>query len=89
MKKAIVGLLALGAAIALRPMVRRVGQKMREQCERMAAQFGGEMGQRMREHCEQMAAQSRARGETAHAMPECCDEMAAQLEGSGEVVGRT
>jgi flagellar biosynthesis/type III secretory pathway M-ring protein FliF/YscJ len=58
MKKAIVGLLAVGAAIALRPVVRRMGQKMREHCKQMAAQFGarGEADHTMRECCEQMAA---------------------------------
>jgi hypothetical protein len=62
MKKAIVGLVTVGSVIALRPVGRRLGQKMREHCEQMAAQSGarGEAGQRMRECCEQMAAQSGA-----------------------------
>ncbi|HSJ73662.1 MAG TPA: hypothetical protein VK904_05040 [Miltoncostaeaceae bacterium] len=41
MKKAIVGLVAIGVIIALRPVMRRMGQRMREHCEQMAAQFGG------------------------------------------------
>jgi hypothetical protein len=91
MKKAIVGLLAVGSIIALRPVVRRLGQRMREHCEHMVAQFGGrgEMGQRMGERCEQMTAQSEARGEAAYTMPECCEQMAAQFGGRGEAVGRT
>ena len=53
MKKAIVGLAAVGAVIALGPVVkRRIGHKMREHCDEMAAK------------CKQMmAGQSGARGE--------------------------
>jgi hypothetical protein len=66
MKKAIVGLVAVGAVIGLRQVLPRVGQKMREHCERMIAQFAGgtettsqdamspeAMRQKMREHCGQ------------------------------------
>lgn len=87
MKKAIVGLAAVGAAIALRPVVRRIGQRMRAHCEQMAAQVGPRGT--MHECCEQMAAQFEGRGEAAHTMPECCEQMDAQFEGRGEVVGRT
>jgi hypothetical protein len=41
MKKAIIGLVAVAAVIGLRPAVRRMGDKMREHCEQMAAQFAG------------------------------------------------
>ena len=53
MKKAIFGLAAVGAVIGLGPvMKRRIGHKMREHCEEMAAK------------CKQMmAGQSGARGE--------------------------
>ena len=66
MKKLIVGLLAVGVVMALRPAVkRRMVQKMQEHCKAMMAQFAGRaeatgpeaMDQQMREHCEQMAAQ--------------------------------
>lgn len=55
MKKAIFGLAAVGAVLALAPVVkRRIGHKMREHCEDMAAK------------CKQMmAGQSGARGEEA------------------------
>jgi hypothetical protein len=53
MKKAIVGVAALGAIIGLRPVAGRMEQKMRELCGQMAAQ------------CRQMAAQVGARGEAA------------------------
>jgi hypothetical protein len=53
MKKAIVGVAALGAIIGLRPLARRMAQKMREHCAQMAAQ------------CKQMAAQAGGRGEPA------------------------
>ena len=70
MQKLIVGLVALGAFMALRPAVkRRMAQKMREHCGQMMAQFAGPseaagqkdlgpetMRRKMREHCEQMAA---------------------------------
>ena len=65
MKKVIVGLVAVGAVLALRPVGKRMAQKMREHCEQMAAKCQQKMGQcagggkeaGMREHCEQMAAQ--------------------------------
>jgi len=48
MKKAIVGLSAVGAVVGLRPLARRMSHKMREHCRQMAArckqmaeQFGG------------------------------------------------
>ena len=51
MKKALVGLVAVGAVVGLRPVARRIGHKMREHCGQMAAQ------------CKQMAAQCGGRGE--------------------------
>jgi hypothetical protein len=76
MKKAIVGLVAVGAVIGLRRVIPRVGQKMREHCEQMMAQFQGRgeatgheamdreaMAHKVREHREQMAAQHADRGE--------------------------
>lgn len=70
MKKLIIGLLAVGAAMALRPVVkRRVVQTMQQRCKQMMAQFAGRrettgdepgpeaMRRKMREHCEQMAGQ--------------------------------
>lgn len=42
MKKLIVGLVAVGAVIVLRPVVkRRMVQQMREHCEQMMGQFAG------------------------------------------------
>ncbi len=38
MKKGIVGFVALGVIIALRPLARRMGQKMRQHCAQMAVQ---------------------------------------------------
>jgi pyruvate/2-oxoglutarate/acetoin dehydrogenase E1 component len=77
MKKLIIGALAVGAVLALRPAVkRRMVQKMQQHCKQMMAQFAGRrettgdeaMGpeavrQKMREHCEQMAAQHEERSE--------------------------
>ena len=64
MKKLIIGVLAVGAALALRPVVkRRMVQKMREHCKQMMSGDRSEamsheaMHQKMREHCGQMAAQ--------------------------------
>jgi hypothetical protein len=51
MKKATVGLVAVGALVGFRPLVRRMGHKMREHCGQMAAQ------------CKQMAGQFGGRGE--------------------------
>ena len=54
MKKLILGLVAVGALIALRPVVkRRMAQKMREHCKQMAT-----------EHCEPLAAEHEGRRET-------------------------
>ena len=76
MKKATIGLAALAAAVALRPIVkRRMVQKMREHCKQMMSEFAGgsettshgvgpkAMPQKMREHCTQIAAQRDERGE--------------------------
>jgi hypothetical protein len=68
MKKAIIGLAAVGAVIGLGPVVkRRIGHKMRAHCQQIAAK------------CHQMmAGQSPERGEAA-GMPEHCKQVAAQL----------
>jgi hypothetical protein len=76
MKKLILGLVAIGALVALRPdVMRRMVQKMREHCERMAAHCKEMMGgqgeatgreaihQKMREHCQEMVAQHDERTE--------------------------
>jgi hypothetical protein len=77
MRKPIIGVLAVGAALALRPMVkRRMVQKMRDHCKQMTFQCAGRsattahetigpeaMPQKMREHCAQMAAEHEERSE--------------------------
>ncbi len=77
MKKLIIGFAAVGAVMALRPVLkRRIGQKMREHCRQMMSQFaaGSEttgqeatgpeaMHRKMREHCEQMATERAERAE--------------------------
>ena len=77
MKKAVVGFVAVGAVLAVRPVARRMGEKAREHCKQMmAGQFGGPgeaagrtmgpkmaMAPEMREHWEQMAARFEDRGE--------------------------
>jgi hypothetical protein len=69
MKKAIFGLAAVGAVIGLGPVVkRRIGHKMREHCEEMAAK------------CKQMmAGQPGARGEEV-GMPEHGEPIAEHVE---------
>jgi hypothetical protein len=51
MKKAIVGVAAVGTMVVFRQVARLVGHKMREHCARMATQ------------CQQMAAQLSGRSE--------------------------
>jgi hypothetical protein len=51
MKKALVGLVAVGALIGFLPLARRTGHKMSEHCGQMAAE------------CKEMAAQFGARDE--------------------------
>ena len=77
MKKLIIGVLAVGAALALRPVVkRRMVQKMREHCKQMMSQFAGSsettahetmgpeaMPRKMREHCEQIGVRHEERKE--------------------------
>ena len=67
MKKLIVGFVAVGAVIGLRPLVGRIGRKMRAHCEQMMAGqvgSGGEAHHSMRECCEQrMVGQSGDRRE--------------------------
>ena len=82
MKKVIVGIVAVGALIALRPVVkRRMVQKMREHCKQMAV------------HCkEMMGAQPGGRGETTgqeamhQKMREHCGLQEAQHEHRREAV---
>jgi hypothetical protein len=100
MKKLIVGLVAVAAVLALRPVGKRMAQKMREHCEQMAgkcqqkmAQFGGggkEAG--MREHCEQMAAQHKEKmerfgiGDQETPAPEHSEATAPEVGGGREVL---
>jgi hypothetical protein len=84
MKKLIVGLAAVGAVVALRPVVkRRMVQKMREHCGQMA------------EHCKQMMGQFAAGGDTTgnepigpeamrQKMREHCGQMASHDEERSE-----
>ena len=76
MKKLIVGLLAVAAVVALRPVVKRRVVEMHEHCRQMMSDFAGgseatgreaadaeAMRQMMREHCGQMAPQEEERSE--------------------------
>jgi hypothetical protein len=72
MKRAIVGVAAVGAIIALRPVASRISQKMREHCEQMASK------------CKQMMATQPGQGREGAAMPEHCKEMMARHGGEGE-----
>jgi hypothetical protein len=77
MKKLMLGLVAVGALIALRPVVkRRMVQKMREHCTQMAGHCREMMGaqheatgreavsQKMCEHCEPLTAEHDDRRDT-------------------------
>ena len=77
MKKLIIALAAIGAVLALRPVVTRKARSMREHCEQMAAKCKQMMGQSgggeeagMPEHCEQMAAQHKETAAQFQADPE-------------------
>jgi hypothetical protein len=76
MKKAIVGFAAVGAVIGLQRVIPRIGQKMRDHCEQMMAQFQGR-GEAMK------------RDATAHKTREDCEQRAAQHADRGEPVGTT
>jgi hypothetical protein len=78
MKKAIVGVAAVGAVIALRPALkRRLLQKMHGHCQQMAPT------------CRQMmAGQPTERGEAAGTR-QPSEQEAPQFVGSGEAVGTT
>jgi hypothetical protein len=95
MKKLIVGVVAVGAVLALRPVVkRRIVQKMHEHCKQMAAKCKQMMAARSTdheeatgkpEHCKEMAAQFNAHGEPAETREQPEPETA-QSVGSGEAV---
>ncbi len=72
MKKAIVGVAAIGVIIALRPAAGRVTQKMREHCEQMASK------------CKQMMATQPGGRREAPSMPAHCEEMTTVHGGHGE-----
>ena len=74
MRKAILGLVAIGAVIGLLPILKRKAHKMRAHCEQMAAK------------CEQMMAQSGA-GDKPVGMREHCEQMAARREEKTEQFG--
>lgn len=66
MKKLIVGLVAVGAVLALRPVLkRRMVQTMREHCQQMAGK------------CKEMMAGRSAEREGSSGMPEHCKEVMA------------
>ena len=69
MTTVIVGLVAIGAVVALRPVVRRGGERMREHCAQMAAK------------CKEMMAQSEAGGATT-GMHEHCQPVEERVEAS-------
>ncbi len=94
MKKLVVAVVAVGAALALRPVVkRRMVQKMHEHCKQMAAKCKQLMGAQptedgeatgMSEHCKEMAAHGahQASAETG----ERSEQAASQFVGDGEAV---
>jgi hypothetical protein len=96
MKKAIFGLAVVGAAIALRPVLkRRMLQKMQQHCQQMAAKCKEMMagsstepdahGAGMPEHCREMAARFR---DVEHAAaPREPEHEGPEFVGSGEAVG--
>jgi hypothetical protein len=86
-KKVLIGMVAIGAIIALRSVAERSGQKMSEHCKQMAGKckqmMAGQSGERseaagMREHCKEVAAQFRG-GDEATEEREHRVEMAAQV----------
>lgn len=94
MKKVIVGLVAVGAIIALRPVAGRVGHKMREHCEHMAGKCRQMMAAQpeqggkaagMREHCAEMMASHRGHGETSETR-EHTEQEAPEFLAAGEAI---
>lgn len=91
-KKAIVGVAAVGVIIALRPAAGRISQKVREHCEQMASKckqiMATQPGQRgaagMREHCKEMMGAHGGHGETAEPR-EPSQQEAPQFAGHEEV----
>jgi hypothetical protein len=86
MKKLIIGVLAVGAALALRPVVkrravvkRRMVQKMREHCKQMMSQFAGSS--------ETTAHETMGPEATPQKMHEHCEQIAARHEERKEPVG--
>ena len=95
MRKAIIGVAAVGAIIGLGVVSRRIGHKMLEHCGEMAAQckpmMAGQVTERgeatgTRERCGQVAAHFRGHSEVAETR-EQYHEKASQFVGQGEAVG--
>ena len=94
MKKLIVGLVAVGAVIALRPVGTRIGRKVREHCEQMAGECKHTMAATperqdraagMREHCKEMMAAHRGSDDAAETH-EQSEQEAPGFAGNGEAV---
>jgi len=95
MKKLIVGVAAVGAVMALRPVLkRRMVQKMREHCTQMAGKCKEMMGAQpgahreasgMPEHCKEVMAAHRAQGESVETS-EHSEQEALQFVSRGEAV---
>lgn len=94
MKKVIVGLVAVGAIVALRSAAGRSGHSMSEHCKQMAGRckqmMAGQPADRgpaagMREHCNEMMAARRGQGEATES-GEHSEQEAPQVVGSGETV---
>jgi hypothetical protein len=74
MKKLIIGLVAIGVVLAVRPFMKRKAQRMREHCEQMAAKCKEKMVQSgaseeagIPGHCKEMAAQHKEKMAQFHA----------------------
>lgn len=89
MKKAIIGVAAVGTVVGLGVVIRRVGDEMREHCGQMAAQCKQVMAGHVGNRSETTGARERSGQRHAQAAEthEHSDQDAPQFVGRGEAVG--
>lgn len=77
MKRALVGIVAIGAVVAVRPLSKRIGRKMSQHCAHMASK------------CKQMVSTQGGSCGKAAETHERFDQEAPQFQGDRESVGTT
>ena len=88
MKQLVVGIVGVGAVIALRSAAGRSGHKMSEHCKQMMASQPGEHGKAsgMHEHCKEMTASHEGHDQAAETREHSEQEAPRVVASGGEAV---